>query len=80
MSCSVAGMPGWRSHEEIIAWQLSYELKKQGDFARYLRDANAELKETFECLRDGVDRGYFTQEQVVPLQRLSKRECQEFRV
>jgi four helix bundle protein len=107
-------VPGWRSHEEIIAWQLSYQLKKHvyaliegnpraqrnqrfrdqldgaassaprliaegfgrylpGDFSRYLRDANAELKETFECLRDGVDRGYFTQEQVVPLQRLCKR-------
>ena len=106
-------MPGWRSHEEIIAWQRAYELKKAvyaliddgparrdfefhnqirrsaasaprliaegfgrylpGDFSRYLREANAELKETFESLRDGVDRGYFTQEQVTPLQRLSKR-------
>lgn len=107
-------MRGWRSHEEIIAWQLSYELKKRvyalidsspgakrnqrfrdqldgaassaprliaegfgrylpGDFSRYLRDANAGLKETYECLRDGVDRGYFTQEEVVPLQRLCKR-------
>ena len=90
-------MPGWRSHEEIIAWQRAYELKKAvyaliddgparrdfefhnqirrsaasaprliaegfgrylpGDFSRYLREANAELKETFESLRDGVDRG-----------------------
>lgn len=107
-------MPGWRSHEEIIAWQLASELKQRvyalidsnprvqrdlrfrdqlhgavssaprliaegfgrylpGDFSRYLREANGELKETFECLHDGVDRGYFTREQIVPLQRLSKR-------
>jgi hypothetical protein len=26
-----------------------------------------------ECLSDGVDRGYFTSEQIVPLQRLCKR-------
>lgn len=44
-----------------------------GDFARYLRTANGELHEIFDALRDGVDRGYFTQNQVVPLQRLSKR-------
>src|SRR5688572_5344689 len=110
----MAVMPGWRSHEEIIAWQLSYELKERvyalidgqpriqrnskfrdqldgaassaprliaegfgrylpGDFSKYLRQANGELKETSECLRDGVDRGYFTQEQVIPLQRLSRR-------
>jgi four helix bundle protein len=44
-----------------------------GDFARYLRTANGELKETFDALRDAVDRGYVTQDQIVPLQRLSKR-------
>ena len=107
-------MRGWRSHEEIIAWQLSSEVKQivydlidadpriqrdsdfrdqlqkavsatprliaegfgrylPGDFAGYLRRANGELKETLECLHDGVDRGYFTQTQIVPLQRLCKR-------
>jgi four helix bundle protein len=108
-------MPGgWRSHEEIIAWQLSTELKNRvyalieadpriqrdvrfrdhlegavssaprliaegfgrylpGDFSGYLRKTNGELKETLECLADGVDRGYFTHEQIVPLQRLCKR-------
>ena len=108
-------MPGgWRSHEEIIAWQLSTELKNRvyalieadpriqrdvrfrdhlegavssapqliaegfgrylpGDFSGYLRKANGELKETLECLADGVDRGDFTHEQIVPLQRLCKR-------
>ena len=106
-------MAGWRTHDEIIAWQLSYELKKRvyalirsgpirrdyelhdqlrrsagsaprliaeglgrylpGDFSRYLRDANGELKETFESLRDCVDRGYATQTEVEPMQRLSKR-------
>ena len=106
-------MAGARSHEELIVWQLAYDLKLRvyalietgpitrdeklldqlrraasasprliaegfgrylpGDFARYLRTANGELKETFDALRDGVDRGYLTQEQIVPLQRLSKR-------
>lgn len=42
-----------------------------GDFSGYLRKANGELKETLECLRDGVDRGYFTHDQIV-------RGCQEF--
>ena len=105
---------GWRSHEEIIAWQLASELKNQvyalidadpriqrderfrdhlqgavssaprliaegfgrylpGDFSGYLRKANGELKETLECLRDGIDRGYFTEAQIIPLQRLCKR-------
>jgi four helix bundle protein len=106
-------MKGARSHEELIVWQLAYELKLRvyelirtpairrdlnlhdqlrnaagsaprlvaegfgrylpGDFARYLRTANGELKEIFDALRDAVDRGYVTQEQIVPLQRLSKR-------
>jgi hypothetical protein len=35
--------------------------------------ANGELKETHDALQDGVDRGYFTREQVLPLQHLSKR-------
>jgi four helix bundle protein len=105
---------GWRSHEEIVAWQLASEVKNRvydlidadpriqrdvrfrdhlegavsstprliaegfgrylpGDFSGYLRKANGELKETLECLADGVDRGYFTLEQIVPLQRLCKR-------
>jgi len=44
-----------------------------GDFSRYLRTANAELSETLDALRDGVDRGYFTREQIEPLTRLAKR-------
>ena len=106
-------MKGARSHEELIVWQLSYELKiavydlikttpirsdqnlhdqlrndagatprlvaegfgryLPGDFAKYLRTANGELKETFDALRDAVDRGYVQQDRIVPLQRLSKR-------
>lgn len=106
-------MRGARSHEELIVWQLAYQLKLgvyqlirttsirtdrnlhdqlrnaarasprliaegfgrylPGEFARYLRNASGELKETFDALRDAVDSGYVTQEQVVPLQRLSKR-------
>jgi four helix bundle protein len=106
-------MKGARSHEELIVWQLSYELKiavyelikttpirtdrnlhdqlrnaagaaprllaegfgryLPGDFAKYLRTANGELKEIFDALRDAVDRGYVQQDRIVPLQRLSKR-------
>jgi four helix bundle protein len=106
-------MAGARSHEELVVWQLAYELKLgvyalirtgpirrdlelvdqlrrsssaaprliaegfgrylPGEFSRYLRNANGELKETFDALRDAVDRGYVTQDQIVPLQRLSKR-------
>ena len=44
-----------------------------GDFAKYLRTANGELEETFDALRDAVDRGYVQQDRIVPLQRLSKR-------
>ena len=43
------------------------------EFARYLRLANGELKETIESLDDGVDRRHFTKDQVIPLQRLAKR-------
>ena len=106
-------MAGVRSHEELIAWKLSNELKLHvysllksgsvvrdydfcdqlrrsassaprniaegfgrylpGDFIRYLRFANGELKETHDALQDGVDRGHFTIDQIVPLQRLGKR-------
>jgi four helix bundle protein len=44
-----------------------------GDFSRYLRAANGELKETAEALRDGVDREYFADADIDPLVRLSKR-------
>ena len=43
------------------------------EFAKYLRLANGELKETIESLDDGVDRRHFTKDQVIPLQRLAKR-------
>ncbi len=106
-------MPGARSHEEPIVWQLSHELKLKvyelirsgtitrdfdlrtqlqraaasaprniaegygrflpGLFIQALRVTNGELKETYDALGDGCDRGHFTREQVVPLQRLSKR-------
>ena len=46
---------------------------RPADFSKYLRWANGELKETFDTLRDGIDSGYFTLDQVLPLQRLSKR-------
>jgi len=55
--------------------RLTHEISDTppGDFSGYLRKANGELKETLECLRDGVDRGYFTDAQIIPLQRLCKR-------
>ena len=43
------------------------------EFSKYLRLANGELKETTESLDDGVDRRHFTEDQVIPLQRLAKR-------
>lgn len=43
------------------------------DFARLLRGANGELKELQDALRDGVERGHFTLQQIVPLIRLAKR-------
>ena len=106
-------MNGARSHEELIVWELAYQLKlgvyelirtgpitrdlklvqqlrdaaaaaprliAEGygryfprEFSRYLRNANGELKETFDALRDAVDRGYVSQDQIVPLQRLCRR-------
>ena len=106
-------MKGARSHEELICWQLAYELKLAvyalietgsiardfelrdqlrsaaasaprqmaegfgryypADFAKFLRGANGELKELQDALRDGVDRGHFALERIVPLLRLSKR-------
>jgi hypothetical protein len=73
-------VPGWRSHDEVVAYHVGAAVDRgrvgrylPGDFSHYLRQANAELKETSECLRDGVDRGYFTEEQVVPLYRLCRR-------
>jgi four helix bundle protein len=44
-----------------------------GDFIRYPRFANGELRETYEALQDGCDRRCFEREQVLPLQRLCKR-------
>lgn len=44
-----------------------------GEFRKYLRWANGELKETMDALRDGVDSGYFTPDEILPLQRLAKR-------
>ena len=106
-------MAGAHSHEELIVWQLSHDLKLRvyelvrsgsitrdsdlrtqlcraaasaprniaegygrflpGLFIQALRVANGELKETYDALQDGCDRGHFTREQIVPLQRLSKR-------
>jgi four helix bundle protein len=106
-------MPGWRSHTEIIAWQIANELKLSiyqlirqgpvardfefcdqirrsarsaprniaegfgrflpGEFVKYLRWANGELKETFDALQDGRDQGYFSDEETLRLQRLCKR-------
>jgi four helix bundle protein len=44
-----------------------------GQFIHYLRIANGSLNETFDALGDGCDRGHFTREEVIPLQRLAQR-------
>jgi four helix bundle protein len=43
------------------------------DFSQYLRIANGSLMETTNHLQDGVDRGYFTPEQIADAQILAKR-------
>ena len=43
------------------------------DFSQYLRVANGSLMETSNHLQDGVDRGYFTPEQIADAQILAKR-------
>ena len=43
------------------------------DFSQYLRIANGSLQETSNHLRDGVDRGYFRPEEIVPLETLVRR-------
>jgi len=94
-------MSGAKSYEDLVAWQLAYELQREvftltatgsvardfkfcdqirdssasasrniaegfgrflpADFARFLRIARASLTETHHHLRDGRDRGYFTE-------------------
>ncbi len=60
-----------RSAPRLIA--EGYGRYLPGEFARYLRLANGELKETLDALRDGIDCGHFTREQVIPLHRLIRR-------
>ena len=42
-------------------------------FIQYLRIANGSLKETYDALGDACDRGHLTRNEVLPLQRLTKR-------
>jgi len=44
-----------------------------GEFAKYLRVANGELKETTDALRDGFDCGYLSEVELTTLQRLAYR-------
>jgi four helix bundle protein len=44
-----------------------------GEFAQYLRVANGSLMETSNHLRDGKDRGYFSENEIQPLLTLAKR-------
>jgi four helix bundle protein len=43
------------------------------EFSHYLRIANGSLMETSNHLQDGVDRRYFTKEEIEPLQILARR-------
>ncbi len=58
---------GIRDFRDLVAWQLSYELKcevfgrfRPREFARYLEYARASLMETQNHLIDGRDRGYLS--------------------
>lgn len=44
-----------------------------GEFTKYLRFANGEIKETYDALQDGCDRGHFSRDEVLQLLRLAKR-------
>jgi four helix bundle protein len=44
-----------------------------GEFAQYLRVANGSLMETSNHLRDGKDRGSFSEHEIQPLLTLAKR-------
>jgi len=106
-------MAGVRRYEDLIVWQLSYELKREvfaitetgpvardfdfrdqirdaapsaprniaegfgrfqpADFARFLEIAKASLTETHHHLRDGRDRGYFSESDCVRLSKLAGR-------
>src|SRR5688500_18821143 len=46
---------------------------KPREFAYYLRNANGSLYETTNHLVDGVDNGYFTRQQIAPLEQLARR-------
>jgi len=99
---------GAQSHEELIVWQLSYQLKLgvyelikassiktdrnlhdqlrnaartaprliaegfgrcvPGEFARYLRTANGELKQTFDALRDAMNQTHEPPEPTEPIE------------
>jgi four helix bundle protein len=46
---------------------------KHRESARYARIAKASLTETHNHLRDGVDRGYWTREEIQPVMTLANR-------
>ena len=49
---------------------------RPADFARFMEFAIASAMETKESLRDGIDRGYFTPQQVARAQQLVERSIQ----
>jgi four helix bundle protein len=107
------GVAGFSRYEDIVAWQLADELKREvfaltatgppardfkfrdqirdssasatrniaegfgrfrpADFARFLEFARGSLTETHNSLRDGRDRGYFTDTDCDRLSRLAAR-------
>jgi four helix bundle protein len=109
----MAGMPGVRRYEDLVVWQLSYELHHEvfaitatgavardfkfrdqirdssasasrniaegfgrfrpAEFARFLDIARGSLTETHNHLRDGHDRGYFTDSDYARLSLLTGR-------
>lgn len=60
-----------RSAPRLIAEGYGRFLPRE--FVKYLRWANGELKETFDALQDGREQGYFSEEETIRSQRLTKR-------
>jgi hypothetical protein len=59
---------GVRRFEDLVAWQLAYQLKK---FARFLRIAGSSLHETKNHLHDGNNRHYLSDSEHERLVRLA---------
>jgi hypothetical protein len=62
-------MPGVKRYEDLEAWQIADELKREV----YALTATGRASKDFEFLKDGVDRGHFTPTRVARAQELAER-------